>query len=79
MNPGGNVSTFQCYWSTFGFIRSGLRAKARVTDSIIGWKYRKIRLLSCVYLLNAIKILIRESTYQTSTTNQEQTKDDTLY
>lgn len=37
MNPEGNVSTFQCYWSTFGLIRSGLRAEAHVTDSIIGW------------------------------------------
>lgn len=65
MNPGGNVSTFQCYWSTFGFIRSGLRAKARVTDSIIGWKYRKIRLLK-LHLLKTIKILIIEFTSQSS-------------
>lgn len=59
MNPGSNVSTFQCYWNTFGFMRSGLRAKARVTDSIIGWEDRKIRLLK--RLLRSIKILITES------------------
>lgn len=38
MNPGVMFLLFNVIGSTFGFIRSGLRAKARVTDSIIGWK-----------------------------------------
>lgn len=69
MKPEGNVSTFQRYWSTFGFIRSGLRAEARVTDSIIEWKDRKIRLLQ-LHLLKTIKILIESTDHTLSAMNQ---------